>query len=103
MKRVSITEAKNQLSALLDLVKAGEDLIIEERGRPIARVQAIGTSHTSSDGRRERLIRAGVLIPKRSPETAPRIIEKLVEREPVKIASGASVLAAHLEERAEGR
>lgn len=98
MKRVSITEAKNHLSALLDLVKAGEDLIIEERGRPIARVEAIGLSHRSSDGRRERLIRAGVIAPRRA-----EMLDEILNEPPVKIGSGVSVVDALLEERAQGR
>lgn len=98
MKRVSITEAKNRLSALLDLVKAGEDLIIEERGRPIARVESIGSSHRSTEGRRDRLIRAGVLAPRRDD-----LLDEILNEPPIKIGSGVSVVDALLEERADGR
>lgn len=98
MKRVSITEAKNRLSALLDLVKSGEDVIVEERGRPIARIEAIGLSYKSADGRRERLLRAGILAPRRAD-----MLDEILDEPPVKIGSGTSIVESLLEERAEGR
>lgn len=36
MKTATVTEAKNGLSALLDRVKAGESVVITERGVPVA-------------------------------------------------------------------
>lgn len=36
MKTATITEAKNGLSALIDRVKAGESVIITDRGVPVA-------------------------------------------------------------------
>ena len=36
MKTATITEAKNGLSALIDRVKAGETVIITDRGIPVA-------------------------------------------------------------------
>ena len=38
MKRASITEAKNKLSALLDRVKRGEAILITDRDIPVARL-----------------------------------------------------------------
>ena len=38
MKKASITEAKNNLSALIDRVKAGASVLIVDRGRPVARL-----------------------------------------------------------------
>lgn len=37
-KSVGVHEAKTHLSRLLDRVLAGEDIVIERRGRPIARL-----------------------------------------------------------------
>jgi len=37
MKKASITEAKNNLSALIDSVKGGSPVLIVDRGRPVAR------------------------------------------------------------------
>ena len=36
MRRVGLAEAKAQLSALLDAVEAGEEVVITRRGRPVA-------------------------------------------------------------------
>jgi prevent-host-death family protein len=38
MISAGIKEVKNNLSRLLDQVKAGEEILITERGRPIARI-----------------------------------------------------------------
>ena len=41
MKKASITEVKNNLSALIDGVKQGAPLLIMDRGRPVARLDAV--------------------------------------------------------------
>jgi prevent-host-death family protein len=38
MKKATITEVKNQLSALIDRVRHGETIVITDRGRPVARL-----------------------------------------------------------------
>lgn len=38
MQQVQVAEAKAHLSALLERVEAGEEIIIARRGRPIARL-----------------------------------------------------------------
>ena len=98
MKVVSITEAKNRLSALLDRVASGEDVVIVDRGRPVARIGAIARNYPDPEGRADRLERAGVLVPPRGGSLAVILSEP-----PVKTTSGASVLEALLNERAEGR
>jgi prevent-host-death family protein len=37
MRQFSLTEAKAKLSELLDLVEAGEEVVISRHGKPIAR------------------------------------------------------------------
>ena len=59
MKTATVTEAKNGLSALLDQVKAGGDVVITERGIPIARIVPIARAD-EPDGRIDRLERAGI-------------------------------------------
>ena len=41
MKRASITEAKNNLSALIDGLKSGSPVLIVDRGRPVALLSPI--------------------------------------------------------------
>jgi prevent-host-death family protein len=36
MKKIGTFEAKNQLSALIDLVAQGEDVVITRHGKPVA-------------------------------------------------------------------
>jgi len=38
MRQVQIAQAKAQLSALLEQVEAGEEIVIARRGKPIARL-----------------------------------------------------------------
>lgn len=47
MKKATITEAKNQLSALVARVRHGETIVITDRGRPVALL--VGVSVSQSD------------------------------------------------------
>lgn len=96
MKVASISEAKNTLSALIDLVRAGESVLILDRGRPVARLEPALGGVDDDEGRIARLERAGIL--KRGSGTFPR---RLLEEPPPR--AEASVLEALLEERREGR
>lgn len=46
MKQVTVHEAKTHLSRLLDLVMAGEEVVIAKRTRPVARLTAIRETPT---------------------------------------------------------
>lgn len=41
MTEVSVAEAKAHLSALLDRVERGEEIVITRRGRPVAKVSGV--------------------------------------------------------------
>src|SRR6267378_1495429 len=45
MKTASITEAKNNLSALIDGLKSGSPVLIVDRGRPVARLEPATAGH----------------------------------------------------------
>lgn len=62
MRSASISQAKDGLSSLVDRVKAGEVVLITDRGVSVARLEPITTS-TDSSGRLERLARAGLARP----------------------------------------
>ena len=67
MKKASITETKNNLSALIDGLRAGSPVLIVDRGRPVARLEPVaGREHGGQDGRLSRLVRDGVLRPRRT-------------------------------------
>ncbi|MEX1171500.1 MAG: type II toxin-antitoxin system prevent-host-death family antitoxin [Chloroflexota bacterium] len=97
MKRATITEAKNGLSALIDRVKAGETVLITDRGVPVARLEPTGTSANGDDeGRLARLERAG-LITRGTGDFAEFLDRPLVET-----VDGSSVVELLLEERRTG-
>lgn len=97
MKTVNITETKNRLSALLDEVRAGETILILDRGRPVARLESAVGAEGATEGRLARLERQGLLR-----RGTGRLIEKILE-EPPRPDRGISVLETLLEERREGR
>lgn len=96
MKLASISKLKARLSQFLDAVKSGQEVIVTERGRPIARLSPIAGA-AREDERIQRLVRAGQLRPPRS--ARPPDLDRLDRpRDP----EGRS-LDALLEERREGR
>ncbi len=99
MRRATITETKNHLSALLDRVRHGETVLIMDRGRPVARLEsALATASADPDGRLARLERRGVI--RRALAPPPKAL--IMKRFPgPRRASG--VLAALLDERRRGR
>jgi prevent-host-death family protein len=62
MKRATISQTKNQLSALLERVKRGEEVLILERNIPIARIVPVqGVGHGETDSMLAALERRGVI------------------------------------------
>lgn len=99
MKKASITETKNKLSALIDGLKAGSPVLIMDRGRPVARLEAVSAiGDGDEDGRLARLTREGIVRPGRV--RAPRT---LFTDPPPKPARRASAVEALIDERREGR
>lgn len=96
MERATVTDAKNRLSAYLDRVKAGETIVIVDRGRPVARLVPTASAAEDPQGRLARLERAGIATPGREPLDAT-----LLKQRPPK--ARASALGALLEERRESR
>lgn len=95
----TVSEAKNGLSALLDRVRAGESVLILDRGIPVARLEsAVSGAHDEAGGRIARLQRSGTVRATRSQSHA-----ELLSRRPPRPRKGASALNALLEERDEGR
>jgi prevent-host-death family protein len=98
VKRASITEAKNNLSALIDSVKGGSPVLIVDRGRPVARLEPVTESSFANDDRVARLVRDGVVRPARGVVT-----KALFRSKPPRPKKGASGVRAVLDERREGR
>lgn len=99
MKKASITEAKNNLSALIDGLKGGSPVLIVDRGRPVARLEPVTTGvQPAADGRLARLVRDGIVRPARA--AAPRA---LFSSKPPRPKEGASGVRALIEDRRTGR
>jgi prevent-host-death family protein len=67
-----VTEAKNRLSALLDRVRHGETVLIEDRGVAVAQLSPVARGDRGDPGvdadRLARLERSGILRPPQSPK-----------------------------------
>ena len=97
MKKASITEAKNRFSALIRGLKSGPVLIVD-RGRPVARLEAVSAAEGPDAERIERLVRAGVLTPARG-----KLPRDFFTRPLPKLPPGVSAVQIVLDERREGR
>lgn len=96
MKTATITEAKNGLSALIDRVRAGESVVITDRGVPVAVLEPVQGRLDVRD-RLGRLERAGIL--RRGVGAPP--MELLRGQRPTP-RDGADIVEIVLEERRSG-
>jgi prevent-host-death family protein len=95
MLSASISETKAKLSALLDRVKAGEEVTITDRGTPVARIVSVPPAEVTWDERLDRLERHGLVRRPKKPSDVEAFLAMPKGR------AEASVLEALLEERRE--
>ena len=93
-RTTSVVQLKARLSEYLRIVKGGGELLVTERGVPIARLVPLDEAERKST-RRLRLARTGLVKPGRG--RVPKLLQAPPTGEPV----GAAVLAALLAERGE--
>ncbi len=98
MKTASVSETKNNLSAILRQVREGESFLIVDRGKPIARLEPLNAEEKGADQRRADLERRGILRRGRG-----RVRREIIETPPPPLPKGVSALALLLEEREAGR
>jgi prevent-host-death family protein len=97
MIRASISELKAKLSEYLESVRAGEEVIVTDRGRPVARIAPV-TGSAETESRLRMLIRTGQARP---PQQAGGVdVERIGALRPRAPAAG--LVDAVLEERREG-
>lgn len=99
MKTATISDAKNNLSAYIDLVRQGETVVILDRNKPVARLTPIDRAIDLDDeARLAELERKGVL---RRAEVRPsrRLLKSLPPAPKIK----GDLLAVLIAERSEGR
>jgi antitoxin (DNA-binding transcriptional repressor) of toxin-antitoxin stability system len=87
MVNVGIKEVKNNLSRLLARVKAGEEILITKRGRPIARIVRENHGEKSIRTALDPLVQSGLItLPSRSilkdnisaVETSGKLVSEMV-------------------------
>ncbi len=93
--KAGVAQLKAELSRYLERVKAGHEVVVTDRGRPVAKLVPVAAG-SSQGSRRERLVREGLLLPGRG-KVRPSLLRPPSER------AEACVLDALLEERREGR
>ncbi len=94
-KVTSVSKLKASLSAYLELVKAGEEIIVTDRGKPVARVVPM-TEGYGSESDLGLLVREGVLRPGNG-----QSLIKVLPDMPL-ATSESSIVEALLEERESG-
>jgi len=98
MKKASVSETKNNLSAILRQVREGESYLIVDRGNPIARLDPVTAEDKGPDQRRSDLERRGILR-----RGLGKIRKEIVDTAPPSLPKNVSALALLLDERATGR
>lgn len=97
MKNATVSKLKATLSSYLAKVKAGEEVIVTERGKPIAKIVPIAHDAGTIPAHLQELARAGLV--RLGTGKLPPAFWKLPRPKDPK----GEVLRALLEERAEGR
>jgi prevent-host-death family protein len=96
MKTAGVAELKARLASYLRMVKSGGEVIVTDRGVPIAKLVPIDSR--KGDTRRQRLAAAGLLTLGRG-----RLPKEILEPPTGDPRVGEGVLTALLAEREEGR
>jgi prevent-host-death family protein len=99
MRTTAITELKASLSETLARVKAGEEVLVTEHGRPIAKIVPLPSE--VPEAAIEELVRAGGLRLPTKPLDVEEFLRQL--RPEVPVEGGDLLLEAFLEERRNGR
>ena len=97
VKTTGIAKLKTHLSRYLEQVKSGDEIVITERGIPVAKLVPLGSGERR-ESRRERLARAGLLQLGRG-----RLRASLLKPPPGPRRVGRGVLDALLAERRDAR
>ena len=77
MRRMSLTDTKAHLSAIVDAVEAGEEIVITRRGQSVARIVA---EHKRTAGNASALIkelRAFVLAQPKQAESGVKLVRRV--------------------------
>src|SRR6266849_6407448 len=97
MKIASISQTKNRLSHYLNLVKHGETVLIQDRGKAVARLESVGKGEESFEGDRAlRLERLGLVARPRR-----KLTREFLRQRPPKVKPGGNIIKTLPREREE--
>lgn len=97
MHKASVSELKASASEYLMFVKAGEEVLLTDRGRPIAKIIPLRSSDSEADSRMAQLELAGLA------RVGTGKLPADFWQSPRKLDNDGAVLAALVAEREEGR
>lgn len=88
MQIVSVTELRSNLAAFLAKAKQGEEIIVNDRGKPIVRILAL--NYESEDNELSELIAKGIVIPPKKKMT-PKMVEEFLKMKRPRVDTKASI------------
>ncbi len=80
--RIGLREANQRFSKAVKAVKAGREVVLTERGKPIAVIKPLGRSH-NIEGRVRELEAAGLLRPATKPGPMPPLTPRRLRGAPL--------------------
>lgn len=99
MRKASITYVKNNLSAVVKMVREGTPVLLTDYGKPVARLEPLSEQDLAdAENHLNDLEKRGLIRRSRKPLPA-----SFWKSAPVKTRDGSSVVEALLEERRSGR
>lgn len=82
MKKVNILEARNSLSRLVAAVEKGDEVVIANRGKPVARLVAVGEDAPTHTARRSAEWLTSNAVPAQASRSASELDQQIAsERE----------------------
>ena len=68
MKTVNIGELKNQLSAYLQYVRRGEEVVVRDRNQPVARILPFHGTASPEDEEKQLVASGAMKLPEKAPD-----------------------------------
>src|SRR3954447_21083092 len=100
MKTANVAELKNRLSAYLQLVRDGEEILVKDRNQPIARISPYKQTGQSDDERQ--LVASGALkMPEQETANWDEFWDEFFALPGASVSQGA-IIQAVVDEREEG-
>lgn len=99
MKKASVSETKNRLSAILDQVKEGQTFLITEHGRVVARLEPVRSSESKNaeEAKLAELERRGLI------KLGGRVPLEFFKKSRARLSKGFSAVTELLREREQDR